>query len=251
MEVKAVDTAAIDLESGRHRWALVPLRPDDPPQVSAASLDQSTGTDSLIEFSVLAELREVRFPPSKAADRPTPIHRSDLDLIGVLPAPGEVEAFVRDSSSALSCHLVDQLCASFHYPDPWGRPWLDATRPLSFGHGGDHGCHLLHDEATTYPDCDRLGRHLPGASGQKLRRMRRSVAGLSRGSSWDPLAGEPPQGPVPSWLGPPVVPSAPADADALPDPRTRDRSGPPEAPTSVPPIAIQALVRWGRRYSTR
>ena len=127
-DAKAVNTAAIDLESGRRHWAFRPLRPVNPPQVSAAGPDEDAWTDSPIDRFVLAKLREMQFLPSQEADRSTLIRRAYFDLIGLPPAPDEVEAFVRDSSAAPFHQLIDRLLSSPHYGERWGRHWLDAAR---------------------------------------------------------------------------------------------------------------------------
>jgi hypothetical protein len=59
------------------------------------------------------------------------IRRVYFDLIGLPPTPDEVEAFVnfanRNPKSALE-KVVDQLLASKHYGERWGRHWLDVAR---------------------------------------------------------------------------------------------------------------------------
>ena len=124
-DAQSVDTAKMDLESGRLHWAFRPLRPVDPPQVSAASPEESTWTDSPIDRFVLAKLHGKQFRPAQEADRPRLIRRAYFDLIGLPPAPDEVEAFVRDSSAEPFRQLVDRLLASPHYGERWGRHWLD------------------------------------------------------------------------------------------------------------------------------
>ena len=150
-EAKAVDTAAMDLESGRRHWAFRPLRPVDPPQVSAASSDEAVWTDSPIDRFVLAKLREMQFLPAQEADRPTLIRRAYFDLIGLPPAPDEVAAFVRDSSAAPFRQLVDRLLTSPHYGERWGRHWLDAAR---FGEslGAHEEDNAIREDAYRYRD---------------------------------------------------------------------------------------------------
>ncbi|MCY4597663.1 MAG: PSD1 and planctomycete cytochrome C domain-containing protein [Bryobacterales bacterium] len=150
-EAKAVDTAAMDLESGRRHWAFRPLRPVEPPQVSAASPDQAAWTDSPIDRFVLAKMREMQFLPSQEADRPTLIRRAYFDLIGLPPTPDEVEAFVRDASAALFRQLVDRLLTSPHYGERWGRHWLDAAR---FGEslGAHEQDNAIREDAYRYRD---------------------------------------------------------------------------------------------------
>ena len=150
-EAKAVDIAAIDLESGRRHWAFRPLRAVDPPQVSAASPDEASWADSPVDRFVLAKLREMQFLPSQEADRPTLIRRAYFDLIGLPPPPEEVEAFVRDSSAAPFRQLVDRLLSSPHYGERWGRHWLDAAR---FGEsvGAHEQDNAVREDAYRYRD---------------------------------------------------------------------------------------------------
>jgi hypothetical protein len=62
------------------------------------------------------------------ADRYTLIRRAYLDLIGILPAPEEVDRFVKDSSPMAYEYLIERLLASPHYGERWGRFWLDVAR---------------------------------------------------------------------------------------------------------------------------
>ena len=150
-EAKAVDTAAMDLESGRRHWAFRPLRTVDSPEVSAAGPDETAWTDSPIDRFVLAKLREMQFRPSQQADRTTLIRRAYFDLIGLPPTPDEVEEFVQDSSAAPFRQLVDRLLTSPHYGERWGRHWLDAAR---FGEslGAHEGDNAIREEAYRYRD---------------------------------------------------------------------------------------------------
>ncbi|MDE2665559.1 MAG: PSD1 and planctomycete cytochrome C domain-containing protein [Acidobacteriota bacterium] len=148
---QAVDRAKMDLESGHLHWAFRPLRPVDPPQVSAATPEESAWTDSPIDRFVLAKLHEKQFRPAREADRARLIRRAYFDLIGLPPAPDEVEAFVRDSSAEPFRQLVDRLLASPHYGERWGRHWLDVAR---FGEslGAHEGDNAVREDAYRYRD---------------------------------------------------------------------------------------------------
>src|SRR6185436_1119706 len=54
-----------------------------------------------------------------------------IDLIGLPPKPEEVDAFVKAHTAnpdrAVE-QLAEQLLASPHYGERWGRHWLDAAR---------------------------------------------------------------------------------------------------------------------------
>jgi hypothetical protein len=51
-----------------------------------------------------------------------------LDLIGLPPAPKEIDEFVTDERPDAYERLVDRLLASPHYGERWGRQWLDVAR---------------------------------------------------------------------------------------------------------------------------
>ncbi len=62
------------------------------------------------------------------ASKTTLVRRAYLDLIGLPPTPAQVDAFVGDASPQAWEKLVDQLLASPHYGERWGRHWLDVAR---------------------------------------------------------------------------------------------------------------------------
>jgi hypothetical protein len=66
--------------------------------------------------------------PAPQADRAMLIRRAYLDLIGLLPAPAEVDAFVNDPSPQAYENLIEKLLASPHYGERWARNWLDVVR---------------------------------------------------------------------------------------------------------------------------
>ena len=66
--------------------------------------------------------------PAPQASRRTLIRRAYLDLIGLLPPPEAVDAFVKDSAPDAYEKLVDRLLASPNYGERWGRNWLDVVR---------------------------------------------------------------------------------------------------------------------------
>src|SRR3989442_1345321 len=66
--------------------------------------------------------------PAPQADKRTLIRRAYLDLVGLLPPPADVDAFVKDTSPDAYDKLVDRLLASSNYGERWGRFWLDVVR---------------------------------------------------------------------------------------------------------------------------
>jgi len=81
-----------------------------------------------IDFFVLSKLDAEGIRPSPEASRQSLIRRVSLDLTGLPPAPGEVDAFVNDARSDAYEHLVDRLLRSRHYGEKWARQWLDLAR---------------------------------------------------------------------------------------------------------------------------
>ena len=65
---------------------------------------------------------------SPAADRATLLRRLNLDLVGLPPTPGEVDAFLADDAPDAYARRVERLLASPQYGEKWARMWLDAAR---------------------------------------------------------------------------------------------------------------------------
>lgn len=81
-----------------------------------------------IDHFLLARLEKEGLAPSPEAPRATLIRRLTLDLTGLLPAPREIDEFIRDSSPDAYERLVDRLLASPHYGERQARYWLDLAR---------------------------------------------------------------------------------------------------------------------------
>jgi mono/diheme cytochrome c family protein len=107
-------------------WAFQPLAKIQPPAVKNVKWVRND-----IDRFILARLEKEGLQPSPQADAHTLIRRLSLDLIGLLPQPAEVEAFVKAFSKnqdAAYNALVERLLASPHYGERWGRHWLDQAR---------------------------------------------------------------------------------------------------------------------------
>ena len=81
-----------------------------------------------IDAFVRQALDQKGLTPAPPADRNTLVRRVYLDLLGLLPTPQEVDAFVNDASPRAYENLIDKLLASPHYGERWGRFWLDVVR---------------------------------------------------------------------------------------------------------------------------
>jgi hypothetical protein len=75
-----------------------------------------------------AKLAKEGLSPSSEADRETLINRVTLDLTGLPPTLGEVDAFVNDKDPNAYEKLVDHLLASIEYAERQTNIWLDVAR---------------------------------------------------------------------------------------------------------------------------
>ncbi len=103
--------------------SLEPIGSSAPPAVS-----DPAWTRNAIDAFILARLEEADLEPSPEADRRTLIRRLTLDLWGLPPTIERVAAFLEDSRPDAFERLVDELLASPHYGERWGRHWLDVVR---------------------------------------------------------------------------------------------------------------------------
>ncbi|WP_321472517.1 DUF1553 domain-containing protein [uncultured Paludibaculum sp.] len=109
-------------------WSLQPLRAITPPAI------QDPWIRTPIDAFLLETLRARSLTPSPAAGRRTLIRRVYQDLIGLPPAPEEVEAFLKDSSPDAYNKVVERLLASPRYGERWARHWFDVMH-----YGESHG----------------------------------------------------------------------------------------------------------------
>ena len=110
-------------DADRSWWAFKKPVRNTPPAVRDAKWSHNP-IDAFV-----ANMREQKgLEAAPQADRRTLIRRAYLDLIGLLPPPEEVEAFVKDPAPDAYSKLVDKLLASPNYGERWGRNWLDVVR---------------------------------------------------------------------------------------------------------------------------
>ena len=108
---------------GEKHWAWQPVKKPAVPNVKDNGWSQTP-----VDKFIVAKLDEKGMKPNPIADRPTLIRRAYYDLIGLPPTPAQVEKFVSDKSSNAFEKVIDELLASPHYGERWGRHWLDTAR---------------------------------------------------------------------------------------------------------------------------
>jgi len=109
--------------SGRNHWSFKPVTKPVPPAVK----NQAWVKNEIDRF-VLAKLEADGMSANESADKRTLIRRAYFDLIGLPPTPVQVNAFLADNSPNAFEKVVDDLLASPHYGERWGRHWLDVAR---------------------------------------------------------------------------------------------------------------------------
>ena len=107
-------------DEARQFWSFQKPVKHQPPTVK--NVDQVL---TPIDNFVLAKLEEKGWKLQPEADKRTLIRRAYFDLIGLPPTPEQVQAFLDDSSPDAYRKVVDELLASPHYGERWGRHWLD------------------------------------------------------------------------------------------------------------------------------
>jgi hypothetical protein len=80
-----------------------------------------------VDAFLLARLEGKGLTFAADADRTTLLRRACLDLLGLPPAPEEVDAFLADDRPDAYERLLDRLLASPHFGERWGRHWLDVA----------------------------------------------------------------------------------------------------------------------------
>ena len=114
-------------------WSFIPPeRSALPPAIEGAPAENP------IDRFVQARLEQEGLTLAANADRATRVRRVTLDLIGLLPTPAEVAAFVDDDRADAYERLVDRLLTSPQYGERMATVWLDAARYSdSFGYHED------------------------------------------------------------------------------------------------------------------
>ncbi|MFH1923532.1 MAG: DUF1549 domain-containing protein [Planctomycetota bacterium] len=81
-----------------------------------------------IDELVFAKLQQLGLPPSELCSDHEFLRRIHLDVIGTLPTPDEVRAFLADADPQKRSKLVDRLLARDEFADFWALKWGDLLR---------------------------------------------------------------------------------------------------------------------------
>ncbi len=157
LKPEEIDNLTRWIEAGaefRGHWSFLPPARVAPPQVRHEALVHNP-----LDRFLLARLEAEGLEPAPPADKVTLARRVTFDLTGLPPTPGEVDAFLADTSNGAYEALVDRLLLSPRYGEHMARYWLDAAR-----YGDTHGLHFDNERALwKYRDwvIDAFNRNLP------------------------------------------------------------------------------------------
>ncbi len=137
-------------DEDRKFWSFQPLVQPLPPVVKNEAWARTP-----IDRFIVSKIEEKGLTPSPAAEKPTLIRRAYFDLIGLPPTLQQVEKFVADQAPNAFEKVVDELLASPHYGERWGRHWLDLAR-----YAESHGYEQDYDRPNAYHYRDYVIRAL-------------------------------------------------------------------------------------------
>ena len=84
-----------------------------------------------IDGFIRARLQQLDLTPAPAASDAVFVRRVYLDVIGTLPTPAEVRAFLTDQSPPKRAVLIDRLLERAEFADYWAMKWSDLLRVKS------------------------------------------------------------------------------------------------------------------------
>tara|TARA_Y100000588_G_scaffold335143_3_gene375122 strand:+ start:9568 stop:12930 length:3363 start_codon:yes stop_codon:yes gene_type:complete len=117
----------MNLETGKKFWAFQPLNRNALPEKRVTVANKQWAT-APIDYFILAKLEENDLSPASPADKITLLRRATFGLLGLPPTRNDVNRFLSDKSPKAFENLIDDLLASPHYGERWGRHWLDLVR---------------------------------------------------------------------------------------------------------------------------
>jgi hypothetical protein len=141
--------------AGYDWWSLQPLS-----KVVCPTVRDVSRVREPIDSFVQARLNARGFEPAPPADPRVLIRRVTFDLLGLPPAPEEINEFLAEDRPDAYERLIDRLLASPHYGERWARHWLDIVR---FGESNGFERDLPRPNAWPYRDwvLQALNRDMP------------------------------------------------------------------------------------------
>ena len=99
----------------------------------AASAFPDVTPNNFIDAQVHAKLRHLNLSPAEVCDDATFLRRVHLDVVGELPTPDEVRAFLADASSEKRAAKIEELVTRPGHADLWTLRFCDLLKAADFG----------------------------------------------------------------------------------------------------------------------
>lgn len=128
-----------------------------------------------VDTRVLAALEQKDIEPARPCSDEVFVRRAYLDVIGTLPEPSEVRAFMRDDSPDRRARLIDALMQRDEFADYWSLKWCDLLRvkaefPINLWPNGVQCYHRwIHEAIRQNRPYDEFVRDLLTSSGSNFR----------------------------------------------------------------------------------
>jgi len=142
-----VDVAKV--KDKRDHWSFKPLKVDSASAEKPSAIGLKSKPISIDAF-IDAKLVESGLHRSRPADPLSWLRRVTFDLIGLPPAPEDVEAFLKKPDHSA---YVEQLLASPRYGERWAQHWLDVVR-----YADTHGFEVNTERPNAWPYRDYVIR---------------------------------------------------------------------------------------------
>lgn len=125
LHVHALALDSPPISKGRKHWSFQPIiRPALPDSI------RSPWAHNAIDAFILRKIESHDLEPTRRADTDILVRRIYLDLLGLPPTVAESnrwQARLKQDPDGVRA-LIDELLASPHYGERWGRHWLDVAR---------------------------------------------------------------------------------------------------------------------------
>jgi len=134
-----VDTAQV--ADRLDHWAFRPVVRHDPPAVRAAGWPRND-----VDRFILARLESEGLAPAPEAHQRDWLRRVHFDLVGLPPAPEEVDRFLADTAADAHDRVVEKLLASPRHGERFAQHWLDVVR-----YADTHGYEVNTERPNAWP----------------------------------------------------------------------------------------------------
>ena len=141
----------------------------------AAAQPAASTSPASIDDAVALTLRRLNAEPLPACSEEVFFRRVYIDLIGTIPDPQSVYAFLQDRTPTKRAALIDTLLARPEFADYWALKWCDILRvksefPINMWPNAVQAYHKwLHDAVRDGMPYDRFARALLTSSGSNFR----------------------------------------------------------------------------------